>query len=234
MKKAFLLGFTTLATVTVLGFTPQIISDNDAQGRQTAALVQPKPLTPLTMPRFLAFVANDEAYYGNRWRYMSVASDLVFMFTPQTCLELGPHKHPLVQHCDTWDRSPYVKHTYTADATITPWTMIRDMQYDVFVALQVMEHLVGAQPQVFREIRRVARTAVISLPVRFNMPDDTWHHNLTVDTIVGWFGGVKPHLRIDVPVSRSATTCSGAVRSIFAFNFDIVPIRTIEACAANL
>ena len=50
------------------------------------------------------------------------------------------------------------------DATRIPWPIGAD-RYDLFVALQVFEHLGSAQPAVFDEVRRVARHAIISLPI---------------------------------------------------------------------
>jgi hypothetical protein len=42
---------------------------------------------------------------------------------------------------------------------------VADNAYDLFVALQVFEHLGTSQREAFREVRRVARHAIISLPI---------------------------------------------------------------------
>ena len=49
-------------------------------------------------------------------------------------------------------------------------------KYDLFVALQVFEHLRDRQREAFREVRRVARHAIISLPIGWRWtarPDPT-------------------------------------------------------------
>lgn len=192
------------------------------------AVHSPRSLQPLTRARFLAFRETDPAYYSEeRFAYMSVASDLAALVHPRSCLELGPHKAALLLGCHTMDRSNYMLHTYTLDATKAPWP-IPARHYDVLLALQVMEHLTLSQATVFREMRRVARAAVISLPIRWNMPGDAWHHNLTLDEVSSWFSPSIPSIRIDIPVGRRA--CDGPVRSVFFFDFDAAPERTIVSC----
>ena len=56
------------------------------------------------------------------------------------------------------------------DATATPWP-IPGGRYDLFVALQVFEHLGTSQRAAFAEVRRVARHAIISLPIEWEMDD---------------------------------------------------------------
>ena len=74
-----------------------------------------------------------------------------------------------------------------ADATKTPWP-IDDKAYDLFVALQVFEHLGTHQPEAFREVRRVARNAILSLPIDWVMADPrNCHHGLTHEQVLAWF-----------------------------------------------
>ncbi len=79
-----------------------------------------------------------------------------------------------------------------ANATTTPWP-VADGQYDLFVALQVFEHLGTRQPEAFREVRRVARNAILSLPIDWIMADPAnCHHDLTNERVLGWFAPVVP------------------------------------------
>ena len=73
------------------------------------------------------------------------------------------------------------------DATVAPWP-VADKAYDLFVALQVFEHLGDKQPQTFAEVRRVAKHAILSLPIDWEMADPTnCHHMLSNEKVLSWF-----------------------------------------------
>ena len=83
-------------------------------------------------------------------------------------------------------------HRIVHDATSVPWP-VPDKAYDLFVALQVFEHLGTAQPEAFLEVRRIARHAILSLPIDWVMADPTnCHHALTNERVLGWFAPVRP------------------------------------------
>ncbi len=78
------------------------------------------------------------------------------------------------------------------DATVAPWP-VRDNACDLFVALQVFEHLGGLQTTAFAEVRRVARNAILSLPIGWEMADPTnAHHQLSHEHVMTWFAPVVP------------------------------------------
>jgi hypothetical protein len=78
------------------------------------------------------------------------------------------------------------------NAMESPWP-VGDRQYDLFVALQVFEHLGTRQDEAFREVRRVARHAIISLPIDWEMADPTdCHHQLSSEKVLSWFLPVVP------------------------------------------
>lgn len=55
---------------------------------------------------------------------------------------------------------------YLHDATITPCP-IEDKAYDLLIALQVWEHLEGKQQDVFKEVMRVSKMAILSFPYKW-------------------------------------------------------------------
>lgn len=104
-------------------------------------------------------------YYIGRWEYYKVVIDLVNRLQPAAVLELGPGQHTIVKHCDimvkpdndSWGRPiNAVGQVYLHDATEKPWP-VADKQYDLFIALQVWEHLSNKQSRAFREVMRVSK-----------------------------------------------------------------------------
>jgi hypothetical protein len=146
-------------------------------------------------------VAARYSYYRGRWPYMSVAAaqaaDLIARHRLRTALELGPHIRPLIVGADVMvlapsEGLPGEGKVLVHDARSIPWP-IPDGGYDLFVALQVFEHLDSSQPEVFREVCRVARNAVISLPIDWVMPDPTnCHHGITEAQVLEWFAPRVP------------------------------------------
>jgi hypothetical protein len=127
----------------------------------------------------------------------AAAAELIERYELKTALELGPHLRPVIVGADVMDRRDepdlqaegrLIRH----DATRTPWP-IADRAYDLFVALQVFEHLGSAQPEAFREVRRVARHAILSLPIDWEMADPrNVHHRITEEKVLSWFAPVAP------------------------------------------
>lgn len=131
-----------------------------------------------------------------------IAQDLIERHQLRTALELGPHLRSLVVGADVIDRVAQpdlvaVGKVVVADATVTPWP-VGDDEYDLFVGLQVFEHLVGKQQEAFREVRRVAKHAVISLPIDWVMKDPTnCHHQISHERALSWFAPTVP-TRVEV------------------------------------
>jgi len=83
------------------------------------------------------------------------------------------------------------------DATQSPWP-IADKRYDLFVALQVFEHLRDGQNAAFREVCRVARHALISVPIDWEMDDPrNCHHRISHERALSWFSPISP-TRVEV------------------------------------
>jgi hypothetical protein len=140
-------------------------------------------------------------YYRPRLVYMSATSRIAERLIRErgltTALELGPYLRPLIVGADVLDLSEQPDRlaegrTIIHDATRLPWP-IANAAYDLFVGLQVFEHLGSHQAAVFREVRRVARHAILSLPIDWVMADATnCHHGLTEERVLAWFAPVVP------------------------------------------
>ena len=73
-----------------------------------------------------------------------------------------------------------------------PWP-VDDKAYDLFMALQVFEHLTDRQREAFLEVRRIARHAIISLPIDWVMDDPrNCHHQISNERVLSWFAPIVP------------------------------------------
>jgi hypothetical protein len=140
-------------------------------------------------------------YYEGRWSYTSaalaLATELIKRRHLRTALELGAPLRPIIVGAHVMDVTarpeldPRVSIT-VHDATKEPWPF-DDKAYDLFMALQVFEHLGDRQPEAFREVRRIARNAIISLPIDWEMEDPTnCHHRIPNERVLSWFAPIVP------------------------------------------
>ena len=147
-----------------------------------------------------------EPYYRPRRVYMHAAGRIAAAMIErkglQTALELGPYLRPLIVGADVIDivhndRLRSEGRLIVHDATLAPWPF-PDKAYDLFVGLQVFEHLGTRQPDAFREVRRVARNAILSLPIDWVMANPrNCHHQLTNERVLSWFAPIVP-TRVEV------------------------------------
>ena len=130
---------------------------------------------------------------------MSIVVEQLKQWQPKSILELGAYKMPLTDFSDTMDfmslpgisRYPTILH----DATEIPWP-VENKKYDVFVALQVWEHLGERQPEIFKEVIRIADKAILSFPYKWKCkkPEDASHANIDEKVISNWTLNVEPVL----------------------------------------
>jgi hypothetical protein len=158
-------------------------------------------IRPLVKPEFDRLAARFP-YYRARWSYTSVACDvageLIERHDLHSALELGPHIRSIIVGADVMDlraqpdlqaEGPVLIH----NATVAPWP-VADQAYGLFVALQVFEHLGDRQNAAFREVCRIARHAIISLPIDWEMDDPTdCHHQISNETALSWFAPIVPN-----------------------------------------
>lgn len=132
-------------------------------------------------------------YYQHRWEYFSRTIGIMQSLQFTTALELapGPSKRSLIEGADTMDRLSGC--TYQHDATVFPWPFT-DKQYDLFVSLQAWEHLENSQVAAFGEVRRIARSAILSFPHAWK-PVGSKHY-VTKAQMAEWTHHLPPTTRI--------------------------------------
>lgn len=129
----------------------------------------------------------------SRWRYISPVIEIIKKINPMSVIELGNMGINLTYSSDTMDFVERAGVTHAHDATKIPWP-IQDKKYDVFVALQVFEHLDDKrikQRDVFNEATRVSKNIIISVPYMWTKSDKT-HDKINDKTVLSWSSGKIP------------------------------------------
>lgn len=169
-------------------------------------------------------------YYEGRWAYFSEVIKIIQENKDVSkVLELGPSFRTIVKNCDimvkpdndVWGRpEKYVKKVYEHDATLVPW-LIKDKEYDLFIALQVWEHLKDKQKKAFKEVMRISKMAILSFPYMWDCPKDNAnypeHHMISEEIIREWTLGVEPDKIIKIP--RTGNKVSKGPRIIYFWKF---------------
>ena len=139
-------------------------------------------------------------YYKGRWGYMSAALAQATTLIGRTAFERRSSSAPRSGRSSSaptsWTSRPPRAGSDVPitihDATQAPWP-VDDKAYDLFVALQVFEHLRDRQPEAFLEVRRIARHAIISLPIDWEMDDPrNCHHQISNERVLSWFAPIVP------------------------------------------
>ena len=139
--------------------------------------------------------------YQIRWAYTEPVISEIKKIQPKTAIEIGTMQISMLAFSATMDleqervdpenlKNPM----YIGDSRITPWN-IADKQYDLFLGLQVLEHLGPNQVDVFKEIRRISKRAILTLPYMWNCPEDPEHHMITDAKILEWTCDTVPYKR---------------------------------------
>lgn len=137
------------------------------------------------------------SYYKDRWSYIKEVIAIIKRERPKKVLELGAYAVPIVKGSDTMDKEiAHPKLTYHHDATKFPWP-IKEAGYDLFIALQVWEHLEDKQKEAFKEVMRVSKAAILSFPYKWDIPGDC-HHGIDDEKIAEWTLHVEPEEKITV------------------------------------
>lgn len=125
-------------------------------------------------------------YFKARWGFTSKVIERMRQMEPiGPVLELGPGPTgmPIIIGATTMDYVADFHPTVLHDARSSPWPF-PDKAFDLFVACQAFEHLKGKQRRAFREVQRVARRAIITLPFGCRSSD----HRLGWDDYRRFFG----------------------------------------------
>jgi len=168
-------------------------------------------------------------YYEGRWEYYKEVINIVNQINPMSVLELGPGQHTIVKQSDVmvkpeddaWGRP--INETgklMLLDATEKPWP-IGDKEYELFIALQVWEHLGNKQSRAFREVMRVSKSAILSFPYQWDCPKDNAnypeHHQIDEDLIADWTINAEPQKVIKI--ERTGAQVSKGPRIIYYWRF---------------
>jgi len=169
-------------------------------------------------------------YYEGRWAYFSEVINIIKENEDiNSVLELGPSFQTIVKNCDimvkpendVWGRpEKFIAKQYEHDATIVPWPL-EDKKYDLFIALQVWEHLEGKQREAFKEVMRTSRMAILSFPYMWDCPKDNAnypeHHMIDEKIISEWTLNIEPVKTIKIP--RTGDKVSKGPRIIYFWKF---------------
>lgn len=168
-------------------------------------------------------------YFDGRWAYYSEVINLVAQGDFQNTVELGPGPIPIVKNGDLIlnplddqfgkpDEADGQVHIF--DATTHPWP-IADKQYDLFIALQVWEHLDNKQTRAFKEVMRIAKHAVLSFPYLWDggeeKPSHRAHRDIDLDLINDWTLHIEPTKVIKIP--RTGPAFNQGPRMIYFWAF---------------
>ena len=170
-------------------------------------------------------------YYLGRWVYYKEVIDIIQNEKAANSIELGPGYMPIVKNGDIilnplddqfGKPNDAKNHVYIFDATIKHWP-IDDKAYDIFIALQVWEHLDSKQTRAFREVMRIAKKAVLSLPYHWDgglldKPSHRAHRDIDNELIRDWTLGIEPKLSIEI--ERTGVEFSKGPRMIYFWDFD--------------
>ena len=146
-------------------------------------------------------IVSSDNYFEGRWEYFNdIIKELKKLKDCFKILEIGPYKLPLVEGEDVIDRDnfresfPYeINKLIFHDCSIVPYP-IKDKEYDLVIACQVLEHLglFGEQRNIFDELERISKKAIISLPYKWFAPELRDHHMIDENVISHWANGREP------------------------------------------
>lgn len=159
-------------------------------------MAEEKPAMKIMTYQEFKELSKKDRYLKRWWHYYKKVIALLQTISFESCLKLGAYKQAIVHGADVIDKRRHVAHlTYQHDVTEIPWP-IADAQYDLFIALQVWEHLEGKQQVAFGEVMRIAKMAVLSFPLEWHCPGNV-HHGITEETIAAWTLQVRPVRKIE-------------------------------------
>lgn len=155
----------------------------------------------------------------HRWDYIGYVVECLKQLKPSTVLELGTGGISLVIFSDIMektqkgiDKENLNNKLYIQDATMTPWD-IPDKYYDVFVALQVFEHLKDKQVPVFKEVMRISKNAILSFPYKWKSCNEI-HDSIDDVIIEKWTCGIVPVSVKEISFSKNKRN-----RIVYVFKF---------------
>lgn len=143
-----------------------------------------------------------------RWEYWKIVVKYLKIINPKSSIELGATRRSLVIDGDRMGKNKIEKPDLLWNAFDIPW-IIKDKQYDVFIALQVWEHLKGKQKEVFKEVPRISNWAIFSFPYKWK--GNSSHSKITKRKIKEW---TYPY----VPFSKPRIVRNKRIIYVFKFS----------------
>lgn len=147
----------------------------------------------LTNPMFDK-LAKSLPYYAphktwSRWDYISLAINEIELLQPSSICETGSEGMYLSNDSTIIELIPKNSghEEIIHDLNNIPYP-IKNKQFDLFIALQVWEHL-NNQIEAFKEVRRISHNAILSFPHKW-IGDST--HNVSKNDISRWTSNIAP------------------------------------------
>lgn len=169
------------------------------------------------------------SYYVGRWMYYEAVLNIIKDISFQSVVELGPGRIPIVKSGDVilnplddsfGKPNEIYQKSYVFDATTSPWP-IDDKAYDLFIALQVWEHLDNKQTRAFKELMRVSKRAILSFPYMWDggkeKPSHRAHRDIDLALINDWTLNIEPTIKKEIP--RTGDEFAQGPRMIYYWDF---------------
>jgi len=153
--------------------------------------------------------------WNNRWGYHKAVVNMLKDVQFDRVLELGCNAVSIVNDSDCmyiggmFPQKRHIENKYEHNAIDTPWPMA-DKQYDLFIALQVWEHLGGRQSgnhqKAFAEVMRVSKMAILSFPYKWiarrAKDKNKGHADINNEIISQWTLNAEPFKQLVVRPSN--------------------------------
>jgi len=184
----------------------------------------------MTEADFQSLLQTDRGeYYIGRWAYYSEVIKIINSLSIDKVLEVGPGMIPIIKDADIMlnpldDQygipSEFSGSRIVHDGTVSPWPM-EDKSYDLVIGLQVFEHFDNKQTRAFREVKRIAKRAILSFPYLWSGASDKpihrAHNDIDRQLIDDWTLNVEPQKVIEIP--RTGSAFSKGPRLIYYWEF---------------
>jgi len=155
----------------------------------------------LTKKEVITFQPDDPYYNEKRWDqyYQEIVEELLKLRDINSVLELGPYKAPFIEGSDVMDHRDYseffpldINKVIIHDCSEVPYP-IKDKEYDLVIASQCIEHfgIYGQQVNIFKELSRISKKAIVSLPYKWYRPLARDHHMIDERVFNAWQGDLK-------------------------------------------
>ena len=130
------------------------------------------------------FFSNKSKYWDNRWdNYLKDVAAIVSKLDVTKVLEVGTNGISLCIGSETLDIKEGATYHYSITDTPLPF---EDKNFDLIIATQVWEHLEGGQQRAFKEVLRLSKYFVMSVPYMWEKSAHKSHIGITKDIINDW------------------------------------------------